>query len=107
MYKFRTYVGDIFSKELRENINRTYYLSFSIDEEGLMKNIEIEVYPQEKIENEEFLKRQVLKIVEKWKPATFNGIPMSIKMRLPLKQEFDMDCEKQIQEDKFKTFDKN
>lgn len=105
--KFRMYVGDIFSKELDKNKGRTYYLTFTINEEGNIANVKIEVYPEQKIENEEFLRRQVLNIKEKWKPATFNGNPVSVKMRLPMKQEFDMDWEKQIQEDKFKIFDKN
>lgn len=104
---FRMYVGDIFSKELNKNKNRTYYLTFTINEEGNIANVKIEVYPEEKIENEEFLRRQVLNIKEKWKPATFNGIPMATKMKLPMKQEFDMDWEQQIQEDKFKKFDRN
>lgn len=102
--KFRQYVGDIFSRELKDNKRTSYSLTFVIDENGDMKDIDILVYPVEKMKNKDDLIRQILKIAGKWKPATFNNVNIKYSMRLPLLQEFDMSWEKRIQEEKSNFF---
>ena len=75
-----------------------------IDENGDMKDVDIVVYPVQKMKNKDDLIRQILKMSGKWKPATFNNVNTKYSMRLPLLQEFDMSWEKQIQEEKSKFF---
>ena len=101
---FRQYVGDIFSRELKENKRTSYSLTFVIDENGDMKDVDIVVYPVQKMKNKDELIRQILKMSGKWKPATFNNANIKYSMRLPLLQEFNMSWEKQIQEEKSKLF---
>lgn len=90
---------DAFAEEVRKNMERLVtknedkriYLTFIVNEEGGLQDFLVEGNCTD------YEKRRVVesfsKMKGKWVPATFNGIRMKSKMRVPITQQFNVEFE--------------
>ena len=71
------------SDEARKNISGKVIVGFTVNKDGMVKNVEVIKYPP----NGENLAKQAKRVVEvmpKWKPGTLEGRPVSVKYTLPV-----------------------
>lgn len=66
---------------LEHRVEGTVYVSFNVEEEGTLTNVQIVETPH-KILSEEVLR--IVKLMPKWKPATNNGKPVKYSMKMPI-----------------------
>ncbi|WP_300674197.1 hypothetical protein [Soonwooa sp.] len=77
----------IFQKTFRLNMEQTIYLSFTVTKEGLMKDFVLDGN-YDKIEVSRII-TDLKHLKLKWKPATFNGVPMDSKQRINVNQLYN------------------
>ncbi len=71
------------SSAIQDNISGKVVVSFTVNKEGRVKDVEIIKYPP----NGESLAKEAKRVVEvmpRWKPATLDGKPVSVQYHLPV-----------------------
>lgn len=63
-------------------IQGTVYISFFINEEGIVDDIKVDTGVNKEIDEEAV---RVVKLMPVWKPARRNGIPLKVKYTIPIK----------------------
>jgi len=86
---FENEVRDVFEKNIRENEDKTGFLTFFVNEEGGMEDFVLTGKFSES-DKKEILKG-LSRIKGKWIPAMFNDSPLKSKISIPLAQNFDME----------------
>lgn len=103
MYKFSNEVRKIFESSIKENEDKLSSIVFFVNETGKTVDFSVEGNYSE-YEKKNFIK-ELSKINIQIEPGTFNSIPIKTKMRLPLRQEFSLELEKDKAENEFKRMD--
>ncbi|WP_123905753.1 hypothetical protein [Chryseobacterium sp. ERMR1:04] len=91
MKSFASEIIFIFNKKVKKNEDKYASLTFVVNEKGEMEGFEIEGNYTENEKKD--IVDELSRIKGKWKPASFNGIPLKFKLRQPLRQNFDVQIE--------------
>lgn len=89
---FQQQLSSIFEKRIQANEDKITYLVFIVNTEGGMEDFVIEGNYTENQKRE--LIKDLLRIKSKWIPGKFNNIPVKMRMRQPIRQNFDFEIEK-------------
>lgn len=103
IYRFSSEVKRIFESSIKENEDKYSAIVFFVDETGKTIDFSVEGNYSEN-EKKNFVK-SLSKINVSIEPGTFNTIPVKTKMRLPLRQEFSIEFERDRAENEFKLMD--
>lgn len=91
MQAFLYEVKSVFENKIKRNEDKRAWLKFAVDENGDMKDFQIEGNYTENEKNE--IINELSRIKGKWNPATFNGIAFKYWFKQPITQNFDLQTE--------------
>lgn len=89
---FQQELISVFQKRIKDNEDKFTQLTFIVNQNGEMEDFVIQGNYTE-FQKREII-RDLLRIKSRWIPGKFNGIPVKMRMRQPIRQNFEFEVEK-------------
>lgn len=89
---FQQQISSVFEKRVKANEDKITYLIFVVNTNGGMEDFVIEGDYTDNQKRD--IIRDLSRIKSKWIPGKFNDIPVKMRMRQPIRQNFDFEVEK-------------